>query len=244
MKTIRIAHRGASHAYPENTMLAYRHAIEIGTDYIECDVQVTRDGEIIMLHDETLDRTTNGTGFVHTLSLSHIRQLDAGRGEQVPLLRDVLQLARENHIRLCIELKGVDENAGAEIANVVIPFLQQENFIPHCVITSFYPAAILRAKTIEPRLATLLDPSPQDGTLTPRDICEQALAAHANLISYDFEHTTAEVTREAELTGLALWPWAPNTAAEISQMLALSVPGIMTDCPDILNKVLTHEPTL
>lgn len=238
MSCIRIAHRGASYDYPENTMLAYRRAIEIGVDYLEVDVQVTRDGEIILMHDETLDRTTNGTGYIHDLPLAQIQQVDAGRGERVPLLGEVIQLARENRIRLCIEIKGIDANASVEIATVVVPFVRQANFVPFTVITSFFAEAIRRTKTLEPRIAALIDPSPQDGSLTPREICEQTLAAYANLISYDFRFVTPPVAREAELTGLALWPWAPNTAQEISEMLSLSVPGIMTDRPDILNETL------
>jgi len=237
---IRIAHRGASFDYPENTMLAFRRAIEMGVDYLEVDAQFTRDGEIVVMHDTSLDRTTNGTGFVHDYALTQIRELDAGRGERVPTLGEVFQLARANDIRLCIEVKGADDNASAEIAAVVVSAVQRADFVPFAVITSFYANALRRAKQLEPRLATLLDPSPQDGSLTPREICEQTLAAHANIISYDFQYVTRAVAREAALTGLALWPWAPNTPQEISSLLALDVQGIMTDRPDVLNETLAR----
>lgn len=242
MNCIRIAHRGASYAYPENTLLAFRRAIEMGVDYLEIDVQVTHDGEIVVMHDETVERTTNGTGFIHTLSAAQIRELDAGRGERVPLLTEVFQLARDNNIRLCIEVKGVDENASVEITDITVQAIQRANFVPFTVVTSFYQDALRRAKQIEPRLATLLDPSPQDGSLTPREICEQTLASYANIISFDFEHVTSEVMRQVELTGLAMWPWSPNSPAEISRMLALHVPGIMTDRPDVLNQTLAQFP--
>jgi glycerophosphoryl diester phosphodiesterase len=238
---IRIAHRGACYDYPENTMLAFRRAVEMGTDYIELDVQVTRDGEIVVMHDETLDRTSNGKGFVADHTVAQIRELDAGRGERVPTLGEVFDLARANHIRLCIEVKGVDENASLDITKQTVAAIQNAGFIPFSVVTSFFPQALRCAKSIEPRLATLLDPSPQDGTLTPREICEQTLACGANIISFDFEHVTAAVVREAELTGLALWPWAPNTAQEIQKMLDLRVPGIMTDRPDVLNKAIANH---
>ncbi len=241
MSCIRIAHRGASFDYPENTMLAFRRAIEMGTDYIELDVQVTRDGEIVIMHDETLERTSNGEGFIADHTLAQIRELDAGRGERVPTLDEVFDLARANKIRLCIEVKGVDENASLEITRQTIAAIQNAGFVPYAVVTSFFATALRAAKKHEPRLATLLDPSPQDGTLSPREICEQTLASGANLISYDFEHVTSGVVREAELTGLALWPWAPNTPQEIQQMLALGVPGIMTDRPDVLNAAIPHH---
>lgn len=237
-RTIRIAHRGASYDHPENTLLAYRAAIDAGVDYIEIDVQVTRNGELIVMHDEELDRTTNGTGFIHNHPFSHIRELDAGRGERVPLLSEVIDLAHANNIRLCIEVKGVDEPASVAITELVITAIQRANFVPYTVLTSFFPAALRTSKQLDPRIPTLLDPSPQDGTLTPWEICEQTLSAHANIISFDFEHVTAAVAREAELTGLALWPWAPNTPADIKKMLSLNVPAIMTDNPVALNETL------
>lgn len=244
MSCIRIAHRGASHAYPENTMLAYRRAIEMGVDYIEIDVQVTRDGEIVVMHDESVERTTNGTGFIHDLPAAYIRELDVGRGERVPLLSEVIRLARENDIRLCVEVKGMNETASVEITDTVVGAIQRAEFVPYTIVTSFYQDALRRAKKIEPRLATLLDPSPQDGSLTPREICGQTLAAYANIISFDFEHVTADVMREVELTGLAMWPWAPITVSDISRMLALGVHGIMTDKPDVLNETLVHESSI
>jgi glycerophosphoryl diester phosphodiesterase len=241
-RPIRIAHRGASADYPENTMLAFRRAIEMGVDSLEVDVQITREGELVVMHDETLERTTNGAGPVYDHSLAQLRELDAGRGEHVPQLKQVIELARASNIRLCVEVKGIDQNASVDIAEVVVDAIQRANFVPFTVLTSFFPEALRRAKTLEPHLATLLDPSPQDGSLTPREICEQTLAAHANIISYDFQFVTGEVAREAEWTGLALWPWSPSTTKEISRMLALRVPGLMTDRPDVLNATLKKLP--
>lgn len=235
---LRIAHRGASGLYPENTMLAFRRAMEMGVEFLELDVQLTRDGGLVVMHDETLDRTTNGKGSISDWTLAQIRELDAGQGERVPTLKEVFQLARANDVRLCIEVKGVNEQASCEITECVVEELRHANFVSQSVITSFFSDALRRAKILEPRIATLLDPSPQDGSLTPREICEQTLAAHANIISFDFEFVTPEVAREAWLSGLALYPWAPNTPSDVTKMLDLYVPGIMTDRPDVLNEVL------
>jgi glycerophosphoryl diester phosphodiesterase len=235
---LRIAHRGASGLYPENTMLAFRRAVEIGVDYLEVDVHLTRDGELVVIHDETLERTTNGTGLVHDHTLAQMQALDAGQGEHVPLLQEVFELARHNDTRLCLEVKGIDPHAALDITAALVEAVQAAHLTPRVVVTSFIPAALRRAKDLEPALATLLDPWPQDGTLSPRAICEQTLQARANIISYDFEYVTPQVVREAQLTGLALWPWAPNTHAEIRALLELGVDGIMTDRPDVLNEVL------
>lgn len=244
MNCLRIAHRGASHDYPENTMLAFRRAIEMGVDFLELDVQITRDGELVVMHDEQVDRTTNGTGYVQDHTLAQIRQLDAGRGEQVPRLIQVLTLAREHSVRLLIEVKGVDEKVSVEMTDPVLAAIQQADFVPYCLVTSFYQAPLRRAKNLDPRLGLMFDPSPQDGSLTPREICEQTLMAYANLISYKHKFVTADVMREVNSSGLALWPWAPDTVDEVSKMLDLNVPGIVTNRPDILNTALNaHHQT-
>lgn len=238
MNCLRIAHRGASHDYPENTLLSFRRAIEMGVEYLELDVQITRDGQLVVMHDEQVDRTTNGKGYVHDHTLAEIRELDAGRGEKVPLLNEVLELARNHSIRLLIEVKGVDENVSVEMTDPVLAAIQRAEFVPYCLVTSFYQAPLRRAKILDPRLSLMFDPSPQDGSLTPREICEQTLMAYSNLISYNHKFVTADVMHEVNSLGLALWPWAPDTVDEISKMLDLNVPGIVTNRPDILNATL------
>ena len=99
------SHRGAGFLEPENTLRAIRRAIALGADQVEIDVQLTRDGRLVLMHDATVDRTTNGTGAVADLTLDEIRQLDAGQGEQVPTLDEVLTLT-DGKITPQIELKG------------------------------------------------------------------------------------------------------------------------------------------
>lgn len=235
---LRIAHRGASGLYPENTMLAFRQAARAGVDALEVDAQITRDEQLVILHDETLDRTTNGSGRVHAHTLAEVRELDAGRGECVPTLDEGIAFARANHLLLYIEVKGATETLRRALTDGVVSAVRRADFVGRTIVTSFFPSALRRAKFSEPRLATLLDPSPQDGSLSPADLCEQTLAAYANILSFDFEFVTPEVARAALCAGLALYPWAPNTPADIRRMTDLFVPGIMTDRPDILNEVL------
>jgi glycerophosphoryl diester phosphodiesterase len=96
----------------------------------------------------------------------------------------------------------------------------------------------LRAKALEPEVSTMLDPSPQDGSLTPRQICAQVLRAGANSLSYDFRFLTPAIATECRLTGLALWPWDPDEPDDIRQVLMLGVQGVVTNRPDMLNMVL------
>ena len=94
---VRVAHRGASAQYPENTLLAFRQAIEKGVDVLEIDIHRTSDNELVVMHDSTLERRTDGHGNVCDHSLREIRGLDAGQGEKIPLLTEVIQLARETN---------------------------------------------------------------------------------------------------------------------------------------------------
>lgn len=235
---VRVAHRGASAQYPENTLLAFRQAIEQGVDALEIDVHRTSDNELVIIHDPTLERTTNGHGNIRDHSLHEIHQLDAGQGEKIPLLSDVIQLACEAQIRLFVEIKGATVMEELAIAELIVRKLEATDFLSQSVVTSFSPQALIRAKALQPEVSTMLDPSPQDGSLTPRQICAQALQARANCLSYDFRILTPEIARECQLTGLALWPWDPDEPNDIRQAIDLGVHGIMTNRPDILNKVL------
>ena len=235
---VRVAHRGASAQYPENTLLAFRAAVAQGVDALEIDVHRTADGELVVIHDSTLERTTNGRGKVCEKSLRKIRQLDAGQGENVPLLAEVIQLARNAQIRLSVEVKGETESEQLAISESIVRALQSLDFLGRAILTSFSTLALLRAKALQPALSTMLDPSPQDGSLTPKRICGQVLRAGANCLSYDFRFLTPEIAWECQLAGLALWPWDPDEPADIQRVLRLGVPGVMTNRPDVLNQVL------
>ena len=143
------AHRGASTKYPENTMLAFRKAGEMGVDQIETDVRVTKDGHLVLIHDETVDRTTNGSGKVCDMTLGELRALDAGawKGEEfaglrIPLLTEFLEYAREADIKtIDIELKETPTSIGVEIAYDVcdrtLRLIEEYGFGERFVINSF-----------------------------------------------------------------------------------------------------------
>ncbi len=114
-KPLVIAHRGYSLMAPENTIISYRKAIEAGADMLEVDINLTRDGQLVMIHDHYLERTTNGTGFVHDYSLSELKELDAGFHFQpgmdvvrIPTAEETIQLAMDAGIKVCFEIKGGD----------------------------------------------------------------------------------------------------------------------------------------
>ncbi len=235
---VRIAHRGASGLFPENTLLAFRRAVEIGTDMLELDVQVTRDGALVVMHDQTLERTTNGAGRVCDHSLSELRLLDAGQGERIPVLAEVMELAQAAGVRLVVEIKGDDEARSQGITAALLPALAAAGWVDRAIVTAFQPGALRQARALEPHLSTMLDPAPWDGSLSPRAVCEQALAAGANIVGSDHRYVTQALVDECRLTGLTLWPWTANTPADLGRLLRLGVPGLLTDRPDVLNEVL------
>src|SRR5256885_3658819 len=97
-RTLLGGHRGNPDEYPENTLASFRSAIELGVDIIECDVHMSADGQLVVIHDHTLDRTTNGTGMVRDHTYAQLRELDAGRGEHLPLLNEFLELGNESDV--------------------------------------------------------------------------------------------------------------------------------------------------
>jgi len=114
-----VGHRGAAGVQPENTIGGFEYAIQLGCEYVETDVHLSADGHLVIIHDDTVDRTTNGSGRVGEMTLAQLRALDAGQGRQIPLLQEVLDVVRGRAILLC-ELKGPftpDPVARAVMAN-------------------------------------------------------------------------------------------------------------------------------
>lgn len=145
---------------PENTLLSFEEAIKQGADFIELDVRQTADGQIVVIHDETLDRTTNGTGPVGTMRLAELKELDAGgwmgsgfAGQRIPTLLEVLDLTN-NRVSLVIEIKGCSKTyPGIEAA--VVGLLRKADRLEDVLIISGVCEAIQAIKHLEPRLATL-----------------------------------------------------------------------------------------
>jgi glycerophosphoryl diester phosphodiesterase len=145
-------HRGNPARHPENTLASFRSAIEAGVDIIECDVHLSADDEMVVIHDHTLQRTTNGTGRVRRHTLAELRALDAGGGERIPLLEEVVELAR-GRVGLAIELKllpvrylGIEER--------VVALLRERGMVEQASVISFQHGAVKRVKRLEPRLQT------------------------------------------------------------------------------------------
>ena len=244
---VRIAHRGASKQFPENTLLAFSKAIEQGVDYVEMDLHLSKDREIVIIHDETLDRTTNGTGFVWDHTLEQLRQFDTGRGERIPTLAEVVDLVRPTPVRLCLELKYELERSytdkylveGLATTEAVIKFLDRAGFKDRVILVSFSPILLQRAKELEPRYPLIFDPSPQDGSLTPKQVMDQVLPSRANIVAYHYLACDQAFMEESRLCGIPTWAWDPDDPDEIRRLIRLGVHGLESNRPDVLTQVLS-----
>ena len=232
-----IAHRGASRAAPENTLSAMKKAIEFGADYAECDVFQTKDGEIVLFHDEEMERTTGEQGMIWDYTLAELKELEAGswfneafRGEPIPTLREVIRSVR-GKMKLNIEVKISGKDP--DIAQKVLDIIRSENFEKECMVTSFERSLIEKVKDIAPDLATgfIFDEE------HPPDIFEgswEAVCSKRNIVDEEF-------VRKAKQSGKKLFVWTVNYPAEMRRFIDLGVDGIITDVPDILKEVLDRK---
>lgn len=221
-----IGHRGAAGLEPENTLRSYRRALEIGVDYVETDVYLTKDKQLIVMHDKTVNRTTNGSGPVEEMTFDEVRRLDAGKGEQVPTLREVLALIK-GKAKIHIELKGQGT------PKPVVDTVREMDMIPDVVITSGVTERLHEVKSLCPDVTVEhIYGNP------PPDAIERALSAKAARVSVNIRHITQEYVDAAHKAGLLVIAWPPNTEEEIRRALSFGVDLICSDRPDVAMKVL------
>jgi glycerophosphoryl diester phosphodiesterase len=231
-----IAHRGESMHAPEQTLAAYGRAVELGAEMIEADVRRTRDGHLVLLHDATVDRTTDGRGPVAELSFVEVRRLDAGgwfaaafAGEQVPALDELFELAGDARISLCLEVKGESLEVRRELAHEVARAIAERGRLELDVLASFDHAALADAARAVPGLRCAPDRLPERGPSTGSELVAQAHAIGAPIVQHHHEDLTAAAVAETQRAGVEVWAWPTNTRAEIERVLALDVAGVMGD---------------
>ena len=216
-----IGHRGAAGLEPENTLRSFKRALELGVDYIETDVHLTKDGHPVLIHDETVDRTTDGTGPVKGFTLDEIRKLDAGRGEKVPTLQELLDLAK-GKVGLHIELKD------PKAYEIVIRTVEENGIEEEVFLTSGDTEVLKKVRAINPSIATEhIFGNP------PQDAISLALEAGAKRISCHIRYLSEVFVGEAHRHKLEVIAWPPDTPEEMRKAVDLGVDLICTDRPDI-----------
>ncbi|GAB3943455.1 glycerophosphodiester phosphodiesterase family protein [Kribbella albertanoniae] len=216
-------HRGALGTEPENTLRSFRRAVADGCDEIELDLRVTADGELVILHDATVDRTTNGTGEVASLTLTELRGLDAGLGEVVPTWSETVA--------------AVDVRFQAEVkAEAAVPLLADSlrsdpALAARTLVTSFHPEILLAARRAFPGVTT----GRIFGRTTP-DVLALTREAEATWALCGITGLTSAFVAELHTAGLSVTAWPVPDAATLEQAVALGVDGITTDNPHLLTR--------
>ena len=215
-------HRGAAELEPENTRLSIQKAIDLSVDQVEIDVHLTRDQHLVVIHDATVDRTTDGQGAVADFALEEIKQLDAGKGERIPTLQEVIDLVR-GKVVLQIELKGPDT------AEPVVRAVERNSMESEVLLTSFVHERLREARQLNPSLAL--------GALwsnPPDDACKQAIDMGAEAIHIQHQNIDAQLVQKAHAHGLKIRAWNPDTVEEIQRAIDLGVDAIGSNRPDLL----------
>ncbi|MGW7679161.1 glycerophosphodiester phosphodiesterase [Kribbella sp. NPDC054772] len=216
-------HRGALGTAPENTLRSFRKAVADGCDEIELDLRVSADGELVIMHDATVDRTTSGTGEIAALTLAEIRALDAGEGEQVPTWSEVVAAV---DIRIQAEVK----------AEAAVPLLAQSlksdpALAARTVVTSFHPEILVAVRELFPEVETghIFGRTPEI-----REVIARTRAAGATWSMCGLAGLTAEGIAELHTAGLRATAWPVPDAATLAEATALGVDGVTTDNPHLL----------
>jgi len=234
-KTLVIGHRGAPAYAPENTMVSFEKALDLGADLLELDVQLSRDGELVVMHDADVSRTTDGQGRIAELTLAQIRRLDAGawfgadfRGQRVPLLSEVLAWAR-GRTPLIIEIKRRLRPVPG-IERKVVAALRDHGMVGDVMVTSFNHLSVKLVKELEPSLATGIH---YNARLV--DTVGAARAALTDSVRFDWRYWTAELVDEVHAAGLGANTAYPGSdEKEIESLVQMGLDSLCINCPDKL----------
>jgi len=233
-----IAHRGFSSKAPENTLSAIEKALQLGVDMIEIDVHLTSDNQIVVIHDDTLDRTTNGRGKVVSKNLAYLKQLDAGswfhhsfNSEKIPTLDEVLSLVDGKAVVL-IEMKG-DTNIYPELPVLLAKKLIDAQAFDWCIAQAFEIKLIDKLYRFAPTISCFY-------------LIENE-AIHFNQQNYfykainpNFDLLDDELVNNLHDNGLKTFPYTVNKKEDMLKLINFNVDGIITDYPDILKKTLNE----
>ena len=230
-----IGHKGASSIAPENTLKAFQKAIELKTDYVEFDIHITKDGEIIIIHDSDTFNATGVKGLIKDMNLDQIKNLDAGEGEKIPTLRELISITQKK-MGLQIEIKSTN------LLDKLTQILKEEDLLSTSIVSSFMLDELLKLK--------LLEPSVKVGLLLSEDMVRPKLikrkikkVAENNFYSIHppFINTDKEIVDFAHSYGLKVVVWTVNDRDVMEKLIEIGVDAIITDDISLANDVLGRK---
>jgi len=223
-----IGHRGCAGLEPENTMIAFKRAIELGVTAVELDVRITRDAKVIVIHDPTLDRTTNMKGSVSSYSYGELEFADAGKGQKIPLLLDVLNLLKDGKVFVHIELKDM------HVSERVLEIVKESGMIQQSFLISFWHKELVKAKKLSRivRTGAIIVHNP----VNVKNIFEETMV---DFVSVAHDMTDRELVQEVHSLEKQITVWGKiDNNEKIDRLLDIRVDGIASDYPDRLIKRL------
>jgi glycerophosphoryl diester phosphodiesterase len=245
-----IAHRGASGYAPETTLASYRIALQMKVDYLELDLQMTADGELVAIHDTLVDRTTNGKGAVGEKTLAELKALDAGSwfnrlfadkarteyvGEKIRTLQEIIDLTKPTSAGLYIELKS-PELYPADFEARLLSILKRNQFEQRVVVQSFNAHSVEKMKSLDAGVRTAF--LVKNLSIDP---VEASLKVRANELAISYELLTTDIVKRARANGLAVTVWTVDEVDAMKRMIDLGVDRIITNYPDRLQRILSQR---
>jgi glycerophosphoryl diester phosphodiesterase len=242
MKLLVIAHRGDSKNAPENTLSSFKNALEMEADGIEMDVQLTKDEQLVVIHDERVDRTTDGIGFVKDFTLKELKRLDAGikfdkkfSGERVPTLYEVFELIGNRNFLLNIEIKsGIMLYSGIE--EKLVKAIKDNKFEDRVIISSFNYNSLKDIKIIAPELKT--------GLICQCGIVEawhMAINMQAFSLHPFYLNIRPNIVEACRRNNIKLFPWTVDRKEDMEIMINYGVDGIISNNPGVLINLLKKK---
>ena len=240
-----IAHRGANKRAPQNTIPAFRKAIELHCDGFENDVHLTKDGRIVICHNYTIDDTSTGKGLISDMTYEELLQYDFGSyfspefaGTKIPLLEEFLDLCTPEHKVINIEIKP-PQNPNSTIAAQTIAMVKERGLFDNLIVSSFDPQVLIDCKKIDPATKTGLLYEP--GEEKCEEVCED-FVAYAKKLNVDAVHpfigfVTEDYIEEAHEAGLIVNPWTVNQDFQIERLVEWGCDGLITDVPDYAREI-------
>ncbi len=222
-----VGHRGAAGLEPENTLRSFRRAAREGADAIELDLRFSRDGRLVIMHDPTVDRTTNGTGPVSGMSLDELRSLDAGLGERIPTFEEVLEAT---DLPIHAELKET------ETVEPLVKLIWRWGLMERITVISFDLETLFRVRgsLLGLPVGLILAGAPPEGI-------QQARSVNAILVSFEATHLNAGMVERSRKAGLNTGAWTVNDPEQMQRVTSLGVDFVATDRPDLLAGILARR---
>lgn len=238
-----IAHRGYSAAAPENTLAAFREAVELRPDFMECDVRRTKDDEIIVIHDPTLDRTTNGSGNVADYTLDELRQLDAGSwfapefaAEKLPTLDEVIEIAKGTGVVLIVEIK----EPGTE--DEVVAALYDHGIAEQSMLCSFHYQVGVRMPELAPeiRFSPINAPKHEVGEDEAVALADEAAAVNGSMFAVHYKAITPALVKATHSANMLMEAWTVDDADEMRRLEDMGIDALGSNDLALALEVLRH----